>query len=123
MISTTGMDQRPCEIVPADRHRSDGVTIEWVVRDTEAEQFKAAGFESAEAAVEWATANGYEPDRALIAEYQLDLALAILGPSRAAVAIVAAFSVRQLATFGVEYRRSYESRIDGEDYCLQAAAN
>jgi hypothetical protein len=114
----------PCEIAPVEVHNSDGVTIAWHARDTWTGMLATGSseFQSAEAAIDWAKSNGYEPDLQLVARHRLEQAIGILGPYRAAQAIVDVFSVHQLVRFGLEFRRCLEARITAEDPCIDEAA-
>lgn len=111
-----------CEIVPCDVHNSDGITTEWLVRDPRADKTRADGFNSAEAAVDWAARNGYAPDTRLVAAEQLQRLLRTMGPYEAAGVIVGHFVVRQLVSFEVAFRQAMDDKITAEDHALALAA-
>lgn len=119
---TSTATEHHCEIVPIDRHDSDGVTVEWGVCDPwHADKLRASGFQSPEAAIEWATANGYTPDLQLVAAHRLEQSLTVLGPWNAAKTVVSALTEPQLIRFAIQFRRSFGAKIEAADYWMDLA--
>lgn len=124
---TETANETHCKIIPVLRHGGGGLSTEWAVfpcafpwgEDAQVESWD--GFESMEAAIAWATANGYAPDLRAAERGRLDHMLGALNdaspltPDDLAEVITNALDIAKLARFSVRFRQLFEKRVMSVD--------